>query len=179
MTNMTDSTLEKRAMRARRDRQGTANSLPSIIHGRDSNRREDGPAPRGIFPKRICTVQPGVNKGRLALESTYNFEMLRRSGRRERRTRLAVAVQISSFREPAAQERTITENVCSRGLRVFTQGQMEKDEPLLVSSTTGDVRVQARVVYCHRLRDGRFAVGLHFQGAEVHWPESSLASVAE
>jgi hypothetical protein len=105
--------------------------------------------------------------------------MFLRSGRRERRTRLAVAVQISSFREPAAEERTITENVCSRGLRILTDTQMGPDEPLLVSSTTGDLRVQARVVYCQRLRDGRFAVGLYFQGAQVRWPEGSLASVAD
>jgi hypothetical protein len=105
--------------------------------------------------------------------------MFLRSGRRERRTRLAVAVQISSFREPAAKGRTITENVCSRGLRILTDRQMGPDETLLVSCTTGDVRVQARVVYCQRLPDGRFAVGLHFQEAQVQWPEGSLASVAD
>ena len=79
-----------------------------------------------------------------------------RSGRHERRTPLAVPVQISRFREPSASERTITESVCSGGLRVVAQTQMNPDESLLVSSTTGDLRVQARVVYCQRLRDGRF-----------------------
>jgi hypothetical protein len=105
--------------------------------------------------------------------------MFLRSGRSERRTRLAVTVQISSLREPAAKERTITENACSRGLRILVDRQMGPDEPLLVSSTTGDLRVQARVVYCQRLGEGRFAVGLHFQGAQVRWPEGSLASVAD
>jgi hypothetical protein len=102
-----------------------------------------------------------------------------RSGRRERRTPLTVAVQISRFREPATTERTITENVCSSGLRVVAQRQMNPDESLLVSSAAGDLRVQARVVYCQRLRDGRFGVGLHFQGAEVRWPVGSSSSAAD
>jgi hypothetical protein len=102
-----------------------------------------------------------------------------RSGRRERRTPLTVAVQISDFREPSATERTITENVCSGGLRIVAQRQRAPDESLLVSSTTGDLRVQARVVYCQRLRDGRFGVGLHFQGAEVRWPSSNRSSAAD
>jgi hypothetical protein len=102
-----------------------------------------------------------------------------RSGRRERRTPLTVAVQISDFREPAATERTITENVCSGGLRIVAKRQRAPDESLLVSSTTGDLRVQARVVYCQRLRDGRFGVGLHFQGAEVRWPASNWGSAAD
>ncbi|HXN96435.1 MAG TPA: PilZ domain-containing protein [Candidatus Acidoferrales bacterium] len=102
-----------------------------------------------------------------------------RSGRRERRTPLSVPVQISRFWESSGTERTITENVCSGGLRVVAQRQMNPDEPLLVSSTTGDLRVQARVVYCERLRDGRFGVGLHFQGAEVHWPAGNSSSAAD
>jgi hypothetical protein len=102
-----------------------------------------------------------------------------RSGRRERRTPLAVPVQISRFREPSATERTITENVCSGGLRVVAQRQMNPDEALMVSSTTGDLRVQARVVYCQRLRDGRFGIGLHFQGAEVRWPAGNSSSAAD
>lgn len=102
-----------------------------------------------------------------------------RSGRRERRTPLSVPVQISRFWESSGTERTITENVCSGGLRVVAQRQMNPDEPLLVSSTTGDLRVQARVVYCERLRDGRFGVGLHFQGAEVHWPVGNSSSAAD
>ncbi len=67
-----------------------------------------------------------------------------RSGRRERRTPLAVPVQISRFREPSATERTITENVCSGGLRVVAQRQMNPDEALMVSSMTGDLREKPR-----------------------------------
>jgi hypothetical protein len=122
LANMTDSTMEERAIGAQRDRQGRQILCRQSIQGRDSNRRQDGPAPRGTFPKRICTVQPGVNKASLALEGTY--KMFLRSGRSERRTRLAVTVQISSLREPAAKERTITENACSRGLRILVDRQM-------------------------------------------------------
>jgi hypothetical protein len=177
MTNMADSTLEKRAIGAQRDRQRTVNSFPSV-HPRPGFESATGwSSAKGYISQKDLHRPALCNKRSLALENTY--KMLLRSGRRERRARLAVAVQISSFREPATEERTITENVCSRGLRILTDRQMGPDETLLVSSTTGDVRVQARVVYCQRLRDGRFAVGLHFQGAQVRWPEGSLASVAD
>jgi len=121
--------------------------------------------------------QAGANKNSFAREGTYS--MASRSGRRERRTPLAVPVQISRFREPSATERTITENVCAGGLRVVAQRQMNPDEALMVSSATGDLRVQARVVYCQRLRDGRFGIGLHFQGAEVRWPAGTSSSAAD
>jgi hypothetical protein len=87
---------------------------------------------------------------------------------------LAVPVQISSLMDPAATERTTTENVCSLGIRILTQRFRVSDERLMIRSLIGDLRTLARVVYCQRLPDGRFAVGLQFQGA-VQWPNDSLA----
>src|SRR6266849_2359677 len=95
-----------------------------------------------------------------------------RSGRLERRIRLAVGVRISNVREPNAAERTVTENVCSRGLRVIARRQMVPDERLLVISTAGTVKAQARVVYCQPLPEGSFGIGLYFEGTEVRWPET-------
>ena len=93
-----------------------------------------------------------------------------RSGRLEKRIRLAVPVQISSLQDPAATERTTTENVCPLGMRVLTQRARELNERLMISSLVGDLRTLASVVYCQRLPDGRFGVGLQFQGMAVDWP---------
>jgi hypothetical protein len=86
-----------------------------------------------------------------------------RSGRLEKRTRLAIPVQISSLQDPTAPERTTTENISSLGIRVLMQRPRELNGRLLIKSLDGDLRALARVVYCQRLSDGRFGVGLQFQ----------------
>jgi hypothetical protein len=95
-------------------------------------------------------------------------------GRLERRIPLAVPVQLSSLQDPSAIERTTTENVCSIGVRVFSQAAKEMNERLVVRSLVGDLRSLARVVYCQRLPDGRFGIGLQFQEGPIRWPTSSL-----
>jgi len=92
-----------------------------------------------------------------------------RSGRLEKRIPLAVPLQISSVLDPAAAERTTTENVCSLGMRVLTQRARELNERLMISSLMGDLRTFARVVYCQRLSNGHFAVGLQFQRQVANW----------
>ena len=64
---------------------------------------------------------------------------------------------------PAAIERTTAENVCSMGIRILTERARDLNERLMISSVVGDLRTLARVVYCQRLPDGRFGVGLQFQ----------------
>jgi len=101
--------------------------------------------------------------------------MPERSGRLEKRCRLAVPVEISSLQNRAATERATTENFCSLGIRILTQRARELNERLWVRSLDGDLRTLARVVYCQRLSDGRFGVGLQFQGQVVNWSKGSLA----
>jgi len=98
-----------------------------------------------------------------------------RSGRLEKRIQLSLPVQISSLYDPSTSERTTTENVCSLGMRVLTQKARELNERLMISSLVGDLRSMARVVYCQRLPDGRFGIGIHFQGQSLRWPAGSVA----
>jgi hypothetical protein len=49
------------------------------------------------------------------------------------------------------------------------------NERLMISTLMGNLRTSARVVYCQRLPDGRFAIGLQFQGQAVNWSRNSLA----
>ncbi len=102
-----------------------------------------------------------------------------RSGRLEKRIRLAVPIEVSSPHNPSAAERTTTENVCSLGVRVLSQRAKELNERLMVSSLVGDLRTLARVVYCQRLPDGRFGIGLQFQGRSINWPDKQLAGSAD
>src|SRR6266446_3952664 len=97
-----------------------------------------------------------------------------RSGRLEKRIRLAVPVEISGPENAGEAERTTTENVCSLGIRILTKRARDSNERLMISSLRGDLRALARVVYCQRLPGGRFGVGLQFQGRPINWDKSSL-----
>jgi hypothetical protein len=98
-----------------------------------------------------------------------------RSGRLEKRTRLTLPVQISSLQYPTATEPTTTENVSSLGIRVLSQRPRVPDERLMINSLDGDLRTLVRVVYCERLPDGRFGIGLQFQRQAVNWSSAGAA----
>jgi hypothetical protein len=87
---------------------------------------------------------------------------------------LAIPVRISSFQEPSSGERSTTENVCSLGLRVLVRHARKLNERLLIKSADGELQTDARVVYCERLADGRFAIGLEFHGEATSWLKKSL-----
>lgn len=80
---------------------------------------------------------------------------------------MAVPVEISTLQNPKATELAATEDVCSIGARVLTHQPKERNERLVLRSLAGNLLAQARVVYCQRLTNGRFAVGLHFVGMRV------------
>jgi hypothetical protein len=102
-----------------------------------------------------------------------------RSGRLEKRVQLSLPVQISSLYYPFTSERTTTENICSLGMRVLTQKARELNQRLMISSLVGDLRALARVVYCQRLPDGRYGVGIQFQGQSINWPAGSVAGASD
>src|SRR5260370_5330984 len=104
---------------------------------------------------------------------TYNTYM--RSGRLEKRTWLAVHLQISSLHDSTAIERTTTENVCSLGIRAVMRRPRDLDERLFVKSPDGILQTLARVVYCQQLSDGRFGVGFQFLQKATNWLKRSLA----
>jgi hypothetical protein len=96
-------------------------------------------------------------------------------GRLEKRTRLAVPLRISSPKEPSAGEPSTTENICSLGLRLLVRHARELNERLLIKSVDGELQAAARVVYCERLLDGRFALGVEFRDEVTNWLKKSLS----
>jgi hypothetical protein len=60
-------------------------------------------------------------------------------------------------------------------MRVLTGHARELNERLMITSLQGDLRRLARVVYCQRLPDGHFAVGLQFQGGALKWGDESAS----
>ena len=130
------------------------------------------------FDKRERSHEPGALPLRgVGLHPDGKGETLMavRSGRLEKRIQLSLPVQISNPFDPSSTERTTTVNVCSLGMRVLTQKALELNERIMISSLVGDLRSLARVVYCQRLPDGRFGVGIQFQPQSLHWQPGSVA----
>ena len=98
-----------------------------------------------------------------------------RSGRIEKRIQQAIPVEISTLQQPRGIERASTENVSSLGARVLSQKPHERNELVILRSSVGEGRTEARIIYCQRLADGRFGIGMHFLKEMANWnpPTSS------
>ena len=93
-----------------------------------------------------------------------------RSGRLEKRIQRKIAVEISALQHPPSTECVSTENVSPLGVRVVMQRPLEQHQRFMIRSLAGEQKTIARVVYCERLKDGRFAVGMQFLGSTEKWP---------
>ncbi len=88
-------------------------------------------------------------------------------GRAERRIRLSVPLEVSKLQYPNDAETAVTENISSIGARVLSWRPVEPNDRLMIKFLELNLRTQARVVYCERLRHGQFGVGLQFQGLSI------------
>ena len=115
----------------------------------------------------VGSAPPGASRRSPA--GKVHSQMPLRSGRLEKRIEVAIPLHISTILDPNGADGTTTENVCSLGIRVVTDHAREQNDRLMISSLQGDLKRLARVVYCQKLPDGHFAVGLEFQGSGVKW----------
>lgn len=134
--------------------------------GRLPCERGNGWLPRARFTPEI--VNPFFKKKLSKQEHGGSFNvMFPTEGRTERRIRLNVPLELSKLQYPNDAEATVTENISSIGARVLSWRPIEPDERLMIKFLELNLRTQARVVYCERLRHGQFAVGLQFQGLSI------------
>ena len=82
------------------------------------------------------------------------------TGRSDRRIPKEVAVELARPDASQLRETAIAENVSARGMRVATEHVWRPGDPVLLGSPESGVRTRARVVYCQRIENNRFAVGL-------------------
>jgi PilZ domain-containing protein len=76
--------------------------------------------------------------------------------------RITKEVEVELARPNASQlkETAMAQNVSARGMRVATEHVWRPGDPVLPSSPESGFRTEARVVYCQRMGNNRFAVGL-------------------
>ena len=94
------------------------------------------------------------------------------NGRSERRIERTLSVEVCLQDEPKLDERILTENVSAHGARVFMERKLQPGQQVLISSPKEGVRSLARIVYCQRVSEGRFAVGLELSGRVELWAKS-------
>lgn len=84
------------------------------------------------------------------------------SGRMDRRVERTVSARMEIPGEPAIVEPVAVENISLHGARIVATRSCNVNQRVIVSDLYGGFRVEARVVYCQNLVDGRCAIGLHF-----------------
>jgi len=89
--------------------------------------------------------------------------------RAEIRKSLRVRVDLSSVDARLPAREGITENVSPHGARVVVSQQLPADLRLNVRSMLGSLKSRARVVYCERMENGLFAVGLELFATVGEW----------
>ncbi len=91
------------------------------------------------------------------------------SGRIERRLPIIAVVRLGHC-EPAGTdgERTYTDNISPHGARVFSKYPWQPGDVVQVTPLNEDSAC-GKVVYCRKLPDDRYGMGVKFQGRPVAW----------
>jgi hypothetical protein len=82
------------------------------------------------------------------------------SGRSAKRIAREVMVELALPDASRLKEAAIAQNVSARGMRVATEHVWHPGDNVLLSSPENGFRTQARIIYCQRLENSKFAVGL-------------------
>jgi hypothetical protein len=81
----------------------------------------------------------------------------------------AVPVELSGLDLSLPAETTVTENISPRGARVVGRQKWKEGDRVLLKTLEGDLRWQAKVVYCEILPRSTFALGLKLLTAPDQW----------
>ncbi len=93
------------------------------------------------------------------------------NGRMNKRLPIAIYVRLSRLPPLPTneEERTYTDNVSPYGARVFSRCSWHCGEQAQVTAMKDESSICGEVVYCQRLDNARFCIGLKFQEQLVTW----------
>ncbi|HEU0047474.1 MAG TPA: PilZ domain-containing protein [Nitrososphaera sp.] len=94
------------------------------------------------------------------------------NGRSEKRIERTVSVEVCMGDEPKLRERMLTENVSAHGARIFMERKLQTGQQVLLSLPKEGLQSQARIVYCQRVSEKRFAVGLELTRRVELWSKA-------
>jgi len=92
-------------------------------------------------------------------------------GRMEKRLPIAIVVRLANGKSQplSGAELTYTDNVSAHGARVVSNHAWETGEVAQVTSLKDETTLSGKVVYCKKLADSRYCIGLNFQDRRVTW----------
>jgi len=92
------------------------------------------------------------------------------SGRLERRLPIIVIVCLAQVDRASTQgeERTFTDNISAHGARVFSKHPWQLGDAVMVTPVNEETTCGS-VVYCQRLADDRYSIGVKFQDCIHMW----------
>jgi hypothetical protein len=77
--------------------------------------------------------------------------------------------------DAALTDLALTENVSPRGARIITKRARKAGDSCGLASLSGGFYVSARVVYCERLPNRNYCIGLELQESQQNWWQPSRA----
>jgi hypothetical protein len=91
------------------------------------------------------------------------------TGRSDIRITKEVAVELARPDDPQLKETAMAQNVSARGMQIATEDVWLPGDLVLLSSPESGFRTEACVVYCKRMENNRFAVGLELLAPLGEW----------
>jgi len=76
-----------------------------------------------------------------------------------------LAARLEMPGEPPVVEPVVIENISVHGARIVAVRSYPVHDSVVISDLLGSFRLDARVIYCESLIDGRCAIGLRFREA--------------
>lgn len=92
-------------------------------------------------------------------------------GRMEKRLPIMIVVRLMRVQEHTVDgdELTYTDNISAHGARVISDRAWQAGEAAVVTSLKDESSIRGKVVYCQKLPDNRYCVGLAFQNGGIPW----------
>lgn len=86
------------------------------------------------------------------------------TGREERRLPVMMEAKLAPAHSTTMErrEKAHVENISTHGARVYASGPWQLGEQVEITPI-GERSIHGEVIYCHKLADGRFVVGLQVQ----------------
>jgi len=93
------------------------------------------------------------------------------SGRMDKRLPVAMVVHLAqALDQPVnGSEVTYTDNISVNGARIVTSRPWQTGEIVQVTPLREETTIRGKVVYCQKLVDDRYCIGLNFRGRTVTW----------
>jgi len=91
-------------------------------------------------------------------------------GRTERRLPIILVVRLvrAELTGAVGDERIYTDNLSPRGVRLFSNHAWQLGDTIQVAPLSDD-SVCGKMVYCQKLAEDRYGIGVHFQDRSVEW----------